>query len=310
VQITGLYTVSINIYNSAGEVVKTIQVQQYSQPINSISLQSSNMITSLQGPGSTILIYYAGNLIGTWDGSNNEGNPVTNGNYEIKVDSVSSTGLETSVQQPATVDRKLSNITAYIYNSAGEVVRTLYNVVDDSIGTQMTNVNLSSSVMNPGTRTNGSMTDLQIFVVTSGLPVTLTWDGTNNTGTNVTPGTYSIQLHWDNGQGETTNITRNVLVTAGGGVSGVVVAEPNVLTSGHTVTTINAAGIANASTLNVKIYTIAGELVKSMPGAFGVLTVSWDSSGMASGVYIIETQVLNMNGGNVCQQSMKVLVIH
>jgi hypothetical protein len=309
VQVLGLYTVSVNIYNSAGEVVKTISVKDYSQPINSISLQSSNRITTLQGPGSTILIYFAGNLIGTWDGSNNQGNPVTNGNYEIKVDSVSSTGLETSVEQQAVVDRQLSNITAYIYNSAGEVIRTLYNVVDGSIGTQMTNVSLSTSVISPGPTTSGNTTYLQIFVITSGTPVTLTWDGTNNQGTNVTPGTYSIQLHWDDGQGETTNITRNVLVTGGGGVSGVVVAEPNVLSPNRTMTTtFNAAGIAGAANLTVKIYTIAGELVTAISGTSG--TASWNASGLASGVYIAASEARDINGGILCRQTTKILILH
>jgi uncharacterized repeat protein (TIGR01451 family) len=189
VQIEGQYTVSVNVYNSAGEVVKTIPVKSYSVPINGITLSTSNLITTLQGPGSTIEIFYNGTLIGTWDGSNNSGNPVTNGNYVIKVDSTSSTGSVTTVAQDATVNRQLSNITATIYNSAGEIVRTLYNVVSDGNNSQMSNVNLSSTVIQPGS-TSATASNLQIIVVNSGSPVTLTWDGTNNTGTVVTPGTY------------------------------------------------------------------------------------------------------------------------
>ena len=310
VQVPGLYTVNIDIYNSAGEVVKVIPVQSFSQPINAITLSTSNLITTLQGPGSIINIYYDGILIGTWDGSNNGGNPVTNGNYMIKVDSVSPQGVVTSVQQDATVNRKLSNITANIYNSAGEIIRTLYFMVSDATDSQMTNVNLSSNIMTLGSNPSGNASILQIVVnTTGGTPVTLTWDGTNNSAADVTPGTYEIQLHWDNGQGQTTNITRSVIVV-GGGASGTVIAEPNMLTNGQTLTTFNGIGIANAWILNAKVYTIAGELVKSLPGSPGSPTTQWNAVGLASGVYIVAVQVLDSNGGVLDTQLLKVLVIH
>lgn len=310
VQITGLFTVNINIYNSAGEVVKTIKVKQYSQPISSITLSQSNLITELQGPNSTILIYYDGVLISTWDGSDNSGNPVTNGTYTIKVDSVSPLGAVTSVSQQAIVDRHITDITANIYNSSGELIRTLLYTVGEGTNAQMTNVNLSANVMNLGSTNSGAATLLQILVNTSGTPVTLTWDGTNNTGTNVTPGTYTIQIHWDNGEGQTTDITRSVVVVSGG-ANGTVLAEPNVLESGSTLTTtFNGSGITNAWMLNVKIYTIAGELVRFIPGMPGNTSTQWTATGMASGIYIAAVQVQNANGGVIENQLLKILVLH
>jgi hypothetical protein len=308
VQVPGEYTVNIDIYNSAGEVVKVIPVYSEPQPINNITLSTSNLITTLQGPGSTIEIYYNGTLIGTWDGSNNSGNPVTNGNYSIVVDSVSPKGVVTSVQQDATVNRKLSDITANIYNSAGEIIRTLYFMVGDANASEMTSVNLSANIMTLGSKKGADL--LQIVVYTNeGTPVTLTWDGTNNSATEVVPGTYMIQLHWDNGQGETTNITRSVIVV-GGGASGTMIAEPNVLTNGETLTTFNGTGIANAWTLTAKVYTIAGEIVKSIPGISGTAVVQWNASGVASGVYIVAIQAQDFNGGVLENQLLKVLVLH
>jgi uncharacterized repeat protein (TIGR01451 family) len=310
VQITGLFTININIYNSAGEVVKTIQVKQYSQPINSITLSQSNLITELQGPNSTILIYYEGVLISTWDGSDNNGNPVTNGTYTIKVDSVSSTGVVTSVQQQAIVDRHLTDITANIYNSSGELIRTLLYTVGEGTNAQMMNVNLSANVVNLVSTNSGAATLLQIFVNTSGTPVTLSWNGTTNTGTNVTPGTYTIQLHWDNGEGQTTDITRSIVVMSGG-ANGTVLAEPNVLESGSTLTTtFNGNGITNAWMLNVKIYTIAGELIQVIPGTPGSTSTQWTATGMASGIYIAAVQVQNANGGIIENQLLKILILH
>jgi len=311
VTVLGLYTVQVDIYNSAGEVVKTILVQSVSQPINNITLSTSNLITTLQGPGSTINIFYNGILIGTWDGSNNSGNPVTNGNYMIKVDSTSPAGVVTSVQQQATVNRALSNITATIYNSSGEVVRTLYNLVSDAVDSQMTNVNLSSSVITPGVVTSGNTSSLRIIVDTSGTPVTLVWDGTNNSATVVSPGTYTIQLHWDNGQGGTTDISRTVIVIAGGGTSGEVVAEPNVLQTGQMTTTFNGIGIINATALNVKIYTIAGQLIPvNLVQTPGMPIAEWNAAGFASGIYIAVVQAQNSNGGIIQTQTLKILVLH
>src|SRR5665213_337958 len=309
VQVPGVYTVNIDIYNSAGEVVKVIPVHSEAQPISSITLSTSNQITTLEGPGSIINIYYGGVLIGTWDGSNNSGNPVTNGSYAIKVDSVSPLGTVTSVQQGATVNRALSDITANIYNSAGEIIRTLYYMVSDTTESEMTNVNLSSNIMTLGSKTTGGASLLRIVVNTTGTPVTLTWDGTNNSSTDVTPGTYTVQFHWDNGHGEITNISRSVIVVAGG-VSGTVVAEPNVLTTGQTLTTFNGTGITNAWTLNAKVYTIAGELVKSIPGTPGTAMAQWNAAGIASGVYVAVVQVQDSNGGVLENQLLKVLVLH
>jgi uncharacterized repeat protein (TIGR01451 family) len=310
VQVAGLYTININIYNSAGEIVKTIQVKEYSQPISNITLSQTNTITELQGPNSTISIYYNGVLISTWDGSDNNGNPVTNGTYEIKVDSTSSLGVVTSVQQQAIVDRHIATITADVYNSAGELVRTLYYTTGQGTSTQMTNVSLSANILSIGSTSNTGTSPLQIFVNTSGTPVTLTWDGTNNSGTNVTSGTYTVQLHWDTGNGQTTDITRSVVVMAGGS-SGTVLAEPNVLTSQSTmITNFNGMGITNASVVNAKVYTIAGELVQSIQGGAGTASAQWNATGMASGVYIVAIEVQDVNGGILEHQLLKVLVLH
>jgi flagellar hook assembly protein FlgD len=174
----------------------------------------------------------------------------------------------------------------------------------------MSNVNLSSTVIQPGS-TSATASNLQIIVVNSGSPVTLTWDGTNNTGTVVTPGTYSIQLNWDDGQGQTTDISRTVLVTGGGGVTGTVVAEPNVLEPGQTLTTtFNGMGITNAYTVNAKIYTIAGQLVASVQGTPGMQSTQWSATGIASGLYFAVVEVQDANGGVIEHQTLKLLILH
>jgi hypothetical protein len=175
----------------------------------------------------------------------------------------------------------------------------------------MTNVNLSSSVISPGSGTNGNSGGLTIVVVTSGTPVTLTWDGTNNSSTMVTPGSFTILINWDNGQGSTTDISRTVMVIPSSGSTGVAIARPNVLEPSQTMTTtFDGSGVANAYAVNAKVYTIAGQLISPIQGAPGTALAYWNASGMASGIYFAVVDVLDANGGNIDHQIFKILVLH
>jgi hypothetical protein len=69
-------------------------------------------------------------------------------------------------------------------------------------------------------------------------------------------------------------------------------------------------GVANAWIVNVKIYTLAGQLVTSLQGTPGIPTAQWTANGMASGVYIAAVQVLDANGGVLENQLLKLLVLH
>jgi len=311
VTVIGQFTVSVNIYNSAGEVVKTIPIQQFSSAINNIVLSTTNTINTLMGTGSTIEILYNGYVIGSWNGTNNLNQPVSNGTYRVQVDNVSTTGLVTSVSQNAIVSRSLSQVEVDIYNGAGELVRTLYNSFANPTTSSMTNVLLSSTVLQPNTNnaSTGVASQLQIWVQDTNQPVTLIWDGSNNNGTYVNSGQYEIQVHWTNGSGNTTDITRTVLVIPTAGVGGIAVARPNILNAVNGMTTVfDTSGVTNASSLKVKIYTIAGELARSL--ASGSPTVNWNASGMASGIYIAVVEIDNASGGIVNQQRLKILVLH
>jgi uncharacterized repeat protein (TIGR01451 family) len=321
VTVIGNYTVKINVYNSAGEVIKTILIKNFTQPINSITLSASNTISTLQGPGSTILIMYGSTQIGSWDGTNNSGVPVTNGSYLIQVDNMGQNGVVTSVSQKAIVNRSLANISAAVYNGAGEKVRDLYNVINDPLGINMTNVSLSASTFKAGVNnalangtpgTSGNMNLAYVYIETSGDPVTLSWDGTNNGGTIVTPGVYTISVHWNDGSGNTADISRNIIVIGSYGVSGTVIAKPNVLNqSNGFITTFDAGTVQNAYSMKVRIYATSGQLVKALQSSPGQLQVQWDTSaGVASGIYIASVEVDGASGGMISRQKLKVLMIH
>jgi hypothetical protein len=100
-------------------------------------------------------------------------------------------------------------------------------------------------------------------------------------------------------------------VIAGGGTSGEVLAEPNVLQTGQMTTTFNGIGITNATALNVKIYTIAGQLIPAnLMQTPGMAIAQWNAAGLASGLYIAVVEAENSDGGIIQTQTLKILVLH
>jgi flagellar hook assembly protein FlgD len=153
---------------------------------------------------------------------------------------------------------------------------------------------------------------IQISILTSGSAVTLSWDGMGDSGTIVTPGQYSIEVHWTNGQGAVADTIRQIMVMPSGGGRGMVVARPNELMvdKGIHQTTFDGTSITNSASLKANIYTVAGESITSVASPSGPPVVSWDASGMASGIYVVSTQVFDANGNMIHQQFLKVLVRH
>ncbi|HTC20331.1 MAG TPA: hypothetical protein VK859_05770 [bacterium] len=309
VQVTGQYTVTVAVYNEAGELVDQIRSLQLSQSVDSLNLQG-HAITSLIGENDKTDIYSQGYLLGVWNGAGADGNPVSNGVYLIKVNSVDPYGVVNTVTQEVTVSRSLAKVSVNVYNEAGEVVKHLFGWVDDPMGAQMTNVALSGSALQPGAGA-GQPSSVQIAIQTTGAAVTLSWDGTNDNGVYVSAGYYLLEAHWDDGQGETTDISKGILVTANGVRNdGTLVAQPNILRlSTGTTRTIFKYESAQGLTLRVRIYTLAGEEICDLQGASGSNQASWDATGYASGLYLAAVDLLNPNGGQMGQQILKVMVL-
>jgi flagellar hook assembly protein FlgD len=309
--VTANYSVGINIYNSAGEVVKTFPAQGFSVPVDQVTLDSS-VIATLSGPGSSVTIYFNGALLGIWDGTNQSGHAVSNGDYRIQISNVGNSGVVTTVSQKVVVNRKVSVVETDIFNSAGEAVRHLYNVADNATNENMTNVSLSTDIMKASALTipnNSLPSQIKIQIQTSSTQINLIWDGSGDKGNYVTPGQYLIQVRWTDGNGNTTLIDHVVTVLPGIVVTGTVVAKPNFLSASNGLTTsFDASGVSGAAALKVNIYDIAGELVQKLLSPSP--QVNWTASGVASGIYIAHVTVQNTNNVVIAQQSLKILVTH
>lgn len=303
------YTVHIGVYNEAGELIKEISVQRLSEAITDFGIFATPTITSLHGQ---VYIEYKGIQIATWDGTNNANDPVTNGDYYVKVDNVDPFGVVTSITQLVTVSRSLAKVQVYIYNEAGEIVRRLTSYVDDPNNISLSNVSLSTSVISPtlsGTPTTGST---NLVHITTDTGMNLIWDGKNDNGAIVSNGYYQVEIHWQDGKGNDVVITRGILVQAGNQsfANGKVTAQPNVLTKGSTKTTF-VMNSSSAYTLKVWVYDMAGELLvsKVTRGDLNSNSVTVDMGGVASGIYFGIVELTDASGGQAGRQTCKLLVV-
>ena len=312
VLLTGDTTVRVGIYNEAGELVKTVLLQQFSQAVNDFTL-SNKTITALTGSEGEIILTSGGVTLGTWDGMDSKGTPVSNGTYLIKLDNIDSFGAVTSITRQAMVSRSPIRISAVVYNEAGEAVRHLYVTQEDASNTSFSGVVLNTSVLQPGKSNNSTQPSLvQIRVETTSVPLTLVWDGTSDSGAYVSNGYYHLVIYWTNGQGGDSTVTRGVMVVGGGDEGpGTVTAKPNpVRLSGGAASATFKVEANEARTLRVKIYTLAGELVAHPEGGAGTNQASWDASRVASGMYLAEVEVLGLDGKTQGHRMLKVAVLH
>ena len=310
VAIIGQYTVRIDVYNEAGEVVKQIYTQQLSQPINNIAIESSDSITSLHGADNAVTVYYQGIAIATWNGTTSNGDPASNGVYYIKVDNIDSSGTVNSTTQQVTVSRSLATSTILIYNEAGEEVKNLVTYYDDPGQATILGVQLSSAVIEPGGQGGGVPNQLKI-ILSSG--TTVVWDGTGNNGSYVQSGQYFLEVHTTNGNGSETTVIKQVSVdgrSTGSGM-GVVSAVPNLLGRGSSVVTFHNNS-AMGLLLRVSLYTVDGELIgPPVTGDNGANPPQLNTSGLASGLYLAVVELQNAaNGGLLGRQTVKIVVIH
>jgi len=311
VTVIGQFTVRIGVYNEAGELIKVILVQQYSQPIENISLPSGNAITSLHGADNSVSIFYGGTFIAAWDGSDQKGDPVSNGTYHIKVDNVDNMGIVTNTTLQVSVSRKLYQSTILIYNEAGEVVKHLYAYVDDPGKAGVAGMQLSSSTLQAGSGQGGGPPSTITITLNNG--TTVVWDGTSDGGSYVQSGQYLIEAHTIDGSGSDSTVTKEVMVqdrNAARG-AGVVTAWPNILkaSSGTMGVTFHSDSIQPLK-LRVSLYTIAGERIPVASIVPGPNQVSLDASDLASGMYIAVVELTDAKGIALGRQMLKLAVIH
>ncbi len=312
VTVNGNYTVEIGVYNEAGELVYSMPASQYSQSVDNYTITPGHTITSLHGADNAVTLVDSGVVIGSWNGTNQGGNLVQNGNYYVKVENIDNLGVVQTTTQEITVNRSLYEVDLTIYNEAGEAIRHLLTYLDDPGPAGVSNVQLSTSVFDPSP--NSSSGNNGHVSISFGAGMTVVWNGTDDQGAYVTSGQYFISVHTQDGQGGDSNVTLKVTVIETNDQNGVgtVTARPNLLNrASPSYTTTFFSDSSLNLTLRVSVYDMAGELVQTPKmGLSGQNSVSWDASQVASGIYLAVVESLNAQGGTVKRSSLKVAVIH
>jgi flagellar hook assembly protein FlgD len=294
----GNFTVTIGVYNGAGELIKQVQAANAFSAVQVLTL-STQVIDSLSQP---LTINYGSGSVVSWDGTGQEGIPVSNGQYYVKVDSEDPSGNVTSVTQPVLVDRSLAQFTLNIYNESGEIVRHILATVQDAGGGVAHSLSLSSDVLSPA---GGSAS---VTILANG-QVIATWNGSSDNGTLVSSGTYFISAHELDGKGEEANITQTLVVLGSGSLSQAQArAVPNVIRgAGGTIFQVTSS---RPLTLKVTLYDLAGEKVAFRQGSSGSGQVGWDASQSASGLYLAVVEIWTADGQLARRQTLRIAVLH
>jgi flagellar hook assembly protein FlgD len=300
-KIRGDVQVTVAVYNEAGEVVKSFPVKYLSKVVDSLDLSSNGLLSNVGD--SVTMTWGGGRVLGTWDGTSNNGQLVANGTYYVKVDSVDAYGTTTSVTKSLSVGRAVSKVGLTVFNQAGEAVRHLTQTYSGPID-NITEARLTASVISP---TNGKSEGVTTTSVMSGNALLGTWDGRNDGGQIVNNGQYYIELKVEDGKGDhsTVELTVSVLASRDGGQTAVV--RPNVLTKDHPVGTID--GGVTGGTVNVKVYSLTGSLVETLNGTPGSGTAQLNGAALSSGMYILVGEVKKADGTVSQNFRTKVMVV-
>jgi flagellar hook assembly protein FlgD len=305
VKMATIYTVKVGVYNESGELVKMIWVQTLSKEVTSIDLSTAT-ITSVNGQ---MYVEYNGVEIAAWDGTDQSGDLVTNGEYYVKVDNVNPYGAVDSVSKMVTVDRSLAKVEVDVYNEAGEVVRHIYAYVNDPNNAPMDSVNLSSGVIKPTADTTPTAGGTNVVMITTPNGVTVVWDGRGDNGAIVGNGRYEVTVHYTDGKGSEQTITQGITVENGKAPvgNGEVYASPNVLKGGVKATMVKVNS-GMSLTVKVRLYDLAGELVKTVEGSAGANETGLDVTGLSSGLYFVVADLTDTSGRYIGKKTTRIVI--
>jgi hypothetical protein len=298
--------VTLGVYNEAGELVRLLTVVHPTEPCGDLTMSPSSVIDRFQGPGSRVDLSCGVLDLGDWDGTNAQGDPVSNGTYFLKVVTMDVFGTATGVTRMVLVQREEEVQALRVLDSAGELVRLLHFERMDPTNGVLNGLVLDSATLRPGDI--GAAGTLGIVLVSTAGSVIFQWDGRTESGGWAGPGYYLIQAHWENGLGSQ-DLYRGVVVTGSAGNEKALV-QPNILRPGSGTDTAAFSVVSGGNwTLKTTLFTLAGERLAEAEGDPNANSVLWKARGVASGLYLALVEA-RKDDGALFRETLKVLVIH
>ena len=287
-----LVTVRVSVFNEAGEQVGVISdglilesaVNEFFFRDGLVAIDESNF--------SIVIIFPDdgnGGVTLTWLGLDESGQPLANGSYVVKVESVDSLGITTVLTGTASILRAQATATVRIYNEAGELI---YSRQLAAGSVQQSDVAIEGSVVDPSMQagTPGSTISIQIGTFS------LAWQGTDQAGRAVANGQYLLEISLESGA-ESSVITETVTVLNSGPLNaGSLRLNPNPVAGNEPVALRVAAGSLGGK---VRVYTVSAELVVRFE--FMGDNASWDlrdgrGSLVSAGMYLVVVESIRSDG--------------
>jgi hypothetical protein len=284
------FQLTLSVYNSAGERVKQLYSGGVSAWPGNASLDPA-ILGAWSGPDAVarLLIHGVtpdGSTSLTWDGNNQQGQPVANGTYYLKMDIVDQYDNVTTVSLSITVLRPAHGQSVAIFNSAGERVGLL---------TLPDNADLNSLSLKAS---SGSQAVLTYQSPTGGGQIV--WTGLTQDGSRVANGSYLLNI-----QGPTSSRALTFTLLNGPADGGHLLASPNPVRPGESLR-LDFAVPAGSVTAHARLYDLAGELVRESIAPVGQGVLWMTLSNLSSGIYLV---VVDVDGPGAYQQKQKIALI-
>lgn len=304
------YLIKIRVYNEAGEVVCTIaQIPSYNKMTGVITDTNGVVSASSIGFGGqfNILIpgvgYEGTDVNVSWNAKTDAGQYTASGPYSIRIDEIDTYGRDRDTTIPVTVIRNETYIQLNIFNSAGELVRSITNydfVFPPNYVPGPAKVGVSMDVPPLIITNKGGISAVEIRFGSSANELML-WDGKNNFGMAVSSGVYETQIVIKTELLLTTIAASNITVLqSDGDFLSNIKAFPNPYDG--TGPGIELRWDANeAGNVVINIYNITGELVRVIHEKLENKSAKWDmatSNGnqVSNGLYIAVLQGISSGG--------------
>lgn len=310
--------VRIGAYNSAGELVKLLFDGPAQFQVGQLNVGNG----VVAGGSGTLTLSFPGYLYDTstgslsktltWAADNNGGQLVDSGIYTLKAEIKDSFGQITTLQQSVQVLNVAPQNTLSIYNSAGELVRSLALPAAGTGRFSSMRFDDAAIAVRVDEVTGAMLGEpLKIYVTDEkGQEASLTWDGLNSQGQPVASGTYTAELVFATaGAARQVVSSKSLAVINAGPLASLssAVAYPNPVRSGADV---QVAYTPSAGTTAVgRLYDLAGELVSQAEDLANLGRLSFPGGSLAGGIYIIKVE--KRSGAAVLARvQLKVAVVH